>query len=77
MQSLPILEHLDELKHLRLGLLSQMIRPLMPQLILECTEENLDHCIVKTVALATHARDRAVLSQQSLVYSVRLDLCDG
>ena len=66
-QPLSIAEHLDELKHLRLGLLSRVIRPFMHQLILERTEETLDHGIVKTVALATHARDHTTLRQQSLV----------
>ena len=57
MQPLPIVEHLDELKHLRLGFLSRLILPLMDQLILECTEETLHDRIVVTVPFAAHAGD--------------------
>ena len=35
MQPLPIVEHLDELKHFRLGFLSRVVVPPMHQLILE------------------------------------------
>ena len=54
MQPLPIVEHLDELKHLRLSFFSRVVLPLMYQLIFERTEEALHDGIVVTVSLATH-----------------------
>ena len=53
MQSLPIVEHLDEIKHLRLGFLLPVILPLMHQLTLEHTEETLGHNIALRLMLAT------------------------
>ena len=67
MQPLPIVEHLDEFKHLRLGFLSRVVIPLMHQLILERTEETLNHGIVIAVALATHAGHQPGLHQLPLV----------
>lgn len=67
MQPLPLVEHLDELKHLRLGLLSRVILPLMHHLILERTEEALDDGIVIAVPLAAHAGHLPGLRQQPQV----------
>ena len=67
MQPLPIIEHLDERKHVRLDFLSRVILPLMHQLILERTEETLYDCIVVTVPLAAHAGDQPGLRQLPLV----------
>jgi len=41
MQSLPIIEHLDEFEHLRPGLLPRAVVPVMDQLVLQRTEEAL------------------------------------
>ena len=67
MQPLSIIEHLDELKHVRLDFLSRMILPLVHQLILERTEETLYDRIVVTVPFAAHAGDQPGLRQLSLV----------
>jgi len=53
MEPLSIVEHFDEFKHCRLGLLAGQEVLIMNQLILQCTEEALDHRIVIAIALAT------------------------
>jgi len=67
MQPLPIVEDLDELKHVRLDFLSRVILPLMHQLILERTEETLHGRIVVAVPLAAHAGYLPGLRQLPLV----------
>src|SRR5437660_637068 len=67
MQPLPIIEHFDELKHLRLGLLPRVVVPLMRQFVFERTEEALDDGIVVAVALAAHAGHETGLLHQPLV----------
>ena len=67
MQPLPIIEHLDELEHLRASVVAGVIVPLMDQLIFERTEEALDHGVVVTIPLATHAGHKASLLDQPLL----------
>src|SRR5437867_4032810 len=67
MQPLPIIEHLDELEHLRASVVAGVIVPLMDQLIFERTEEALDHGVVVTIPLATHAGHKASLLDQPLI----------
>src|SRR5213594_1818392 len=67
MQPLPIIEHLDELEHLRASVVAGVIVPLMDQLIFERTEEALDHGVVVTIPLATHAGHKASLLYQPLI----------
>src|SRR5438093_118843 len=67
MQPLPIIEHLDELEHLRASVVAGVIVPLMDQLIFERTEEALDHGVVVTIPLATHAGHNASLLDQPLI----------
>ena len=72
MQSLPIVEHLDELKHRHLRLLAGVEILFMHELILQRAEEAFHHGIVKTVTFAAHAGKDIMLSQHALVGDARV-----
>jgi len=67
MQPLPVVEHLDELKHRRLRRLARMEFLVMHQLILERAEEALDHGIVVAVPLAAHTGHQPRLVHAPLI----------
>jgi hypothetical protein len=67
MQALPIVEHLDELKHRRPGLLAGPEVLVMDQFVLERTEEAFDHGVVIAVALPTHTRHLPGLADELVV----------
>lgn len=67
MEPLSIVEHLDEFKDHSLRRLMGPEVLIMDQFILERTEETLDHGIVVTVALPTHAGYKPGLCQLPLI----------
>jgi len=72
MQPLPIIEHLDELEHLRPRVLTGVVVALMDELILQRAEEAFDLCVVVAVAFPTHAGDEPGLLHQSLIRLTRI-----
>jgi hypothetical protein len=72
MQALPIVEHLDELKHRRPGLLAGPEVLVIDQFVLEGTKEAFDHGVVIAVALPTHTRHQPGLADELLAGPTRV-----
>jgi len=66
-QPLAIVEDLDELEQLCLGLLARAIVLVMDQFVLQRTEEALHHRVVVTSPLPTRAGHEPVSREQGLV----------
>jgi len=67
MSPLPVIEQLDVLRDLAASLLTGLVAPVMHQLILQCPSGTLHRRIVIAVALPTHGRGHAELSQPLLI----------
>ena len=67
MPPVPVIEDLDVLRDLTLGLLSRVVVPVVHQLILQCAPETLHRSVVIAVTLPTHGRGQAELPQLRLI----------